>query len=257
MKSLRELKLQSQLIMILLTLTGLGRAALIHEYTFEGNANDQVGSANGTLINGAAASNGMLSLNGVNQYVQFGSHIVPTSGSYSVALFAQETTPVAGDIEFISQGSTYAPGFYIGHNGTSPEQIRVTDSWQNTSVLFPSNGLWNSYVVVVNASTSQSLLYVDGDLASTLNTAITTTTGADDTRLGRQFDPFGEYLAGNLANVQIYNNALTKTQVAAYATEGPTSSPEPASLLLFSIGSGIVLWVRHKRSALGIGSLGR
>ena len=46
-------------------------AVLTHWYTFNGNVNDQVGSANGTLVGGAIASGGLLSLNGLTSYVQF------------------------------------------------------------------------------------------------------------------------------------------------------------------------------------------
>src|SRR5258708_37006663 len=78
-----------------------GAAVLVHNYQFQGNANDLTGSANGTLINGATATGGVLSLSG-SQYVQFGSHIVSTSGSYSVFLFSQETAPTMAYVEFIS-----------------------------------------------------------------------------------------------------------------------------------------------------------
>src|SRR5579862_3101244 len=190
-----------------------GTAVLIHDYQFQGNATDLIGSANGTLMNGSTATSGVLGLNG-SQYVQFGSDIVPTSGSYSVFLFAQETAPTTGFVEFISQGFSSGPGFYIGHNNPASGQIiRASDSWQNTSVLFPTNGLWNSYALVVDSSVTKSFLYVDGVLAATLNSAISTTTGGDNTRLGRQFDPFNEFLTGKLADVQIFTGALNADQV--------------------------------------------
>jgi hypothetical protein len=66
-------------------------------------------------MNGASAVDGTLTLNGANQYVQFGSHIVPTSRSYSVALFARESVLGSDFVEFISQGVSGGPGFYIGH----------------------------------------------------------------------------------------------------------------------------------------------
>ena len=78
---------------------------LIHYYSFTLDASDSVGGANGTLLNGASVSGGTLNLDGLDDFVQFGSKIVPTSGSYSVAMFAQQTaslrplrapTPVLG-----------------------------------------------------------------------------------------------------------------------------------------------------------------
>ena len=41
-------------------------AQLLHRYSFDGNANDSVGTANGTLLNGAAVSGGALVTNGGN-----------------------------------------------------------------------------------------------------------------------------------------------------------------------------------------------
>ena len=182
-------------------------AVLIHNYQFQGNVNDLVGSANGALMNGAMAIGGVLNLSG-SQHVQFASHIVPTSGSYSVFLFAQETVPTATYVEFISQGFSGGPGFYIGHNNPASGQIiRASDLWQNTSVLFPTNVLWNSYALVVDSAANQSLLYVNGALAATLGSAITTTAGGNDTRLGRQFDPFNEFLTGKIADAGVQRGA--------------------------------------------------
>ena len=66
---------------------GVTQAALIHHYDFTSGVNDTVGGSNGVLVNGASVSGGALNLDGIDDYVQFSSHIVPTSGSYTVALF--------------------------------------------------------------------------------------------------------------------------------------------------------------------------
>jgi hypothetical protein len=193
-------------------------ATLLHHYTFNGNANDQVGTANGTLQGAAVASNGILTLNGATGYVQFASQIVPTSGSYSVALFAQELALTGNFVELISQGFAGGPGFYIGHdlNGI----IRVTDAWLNTSVPFAPVGEWHHYAVVVDSLKNQTKLFVDGVLRST-TIAITTGSGGTNTRLGRQYDPATEFLTGNLSNARIYQGALTNAEVASLAAQGP------------------------------------
>jgi len=195
-----------------------GPATLLHHYTFNGNVNDQVGSANGTLQGGATASGGILTLNGVSGYVQFGSQIVPTTASYSVALFAQENAVTATIRELISQGASLTPGFYIGHNAGGI--IRATDSWQNTTVPFPSDLQWHHYALVVDSSVNQSRLFVDGVLRIT-TTAIATASGGTNTRLGRQFDPFAEFFNGNLSNVRVYVGPLTNAEVASLAAQGP------------------------------------
>src|SRR5881628_3912518 len=45
------------------------QAALIHRYSFAGDATDSVGTAHGTLVGGATVSNGQVVLDGVDGYV--------------------------------------------------------------------------------------------------------------------------------------------------------------------------------------------
>ncbi len=220
-------------------LLGQVTTTLLHQYTFQGDANDAVGSANGTLLGGASASGGKLMLNGSGAYVQFVGHLVPTSGSYSVALFAQATTPGLTIEELISQGFSTGPGFYLGYFTSSSTQIiRATDSWQLTGVPFPTDGQQHHYAFVVDAAANQSRFYVDGVLMATLPSAITTTTAGNDTRLGRQFDPDAEYFDGTLSDVRIYSGALDGQAVATLAgVLPPQQSGPPPSALIGSTGT--------------------
>ena len=77
---------------------------LLRNYAFNLDATDSAGSANGTLIGGANISGGSLNLDGINSFAQFTTKIVPSSGSYSVVLSAQETGRQGNYVEFISQG---------------------------------------------------------------------------------------------------------------------------------------------------------
>ena len=206
-------------------------ATLIHSYQFNGNANDSVGSANGTLVNGATVSGGVLHLDGATGYVQFASDIVPTSGSYSIVLSARETAPVANYVEMISQGFSGGPGFYIGHDPSGI--IRVSDSWLYTGVPFPSDGEFHTYDLIVNAVAGNSKLYIDGLLAATLGSAISTTTGGTDTRFGRQFAPFDEFFGGELDNIRIYNTAINVPE-------------DGASALYLMVGAALVFVARYR-----------
>src|ERR1043166_689367 len=101
------------LIRVLILSLGIAlaaNAALIHQYVFSGNVNDQIGTDDGTLSGAASASGGVLTLNGFPDFVQFNAHIVPTSGSYTVALKERIRTPESGLTELISQGSSGGPG---------------------------------------------------------------------------------------------------------------------------------------------------
>jgi probable HAF family extracellular repeat protein len=216
-----------------ITVTDPG-ATLIHYYDFASGVTDLAGTANATLINGATVSGGRLTLNGTNQYAQFSSKIVPTAGSYSVALFARHRTAQTGYVEWISQGLTGGPGFYLGHDPS--RNIRVTDSWTGTGVpAAGADGIFHHYAMVVNTQTNTTKLFVDGVLKAT-HAAIGTTTSGDNTRLGAQFQTFGEYHNGDLDEVRVYTGALTDAQVAALASNPPPAN-DPGELPLLPGGT--------------------
>jgi len=206
-------------------------AGIIHYYPFTTDATDAVGGANGTLVGGASVVGGELLLDGIDDYVQLGEHIVPTSGSYTVALFARQSGPQSGHREMISQGVSEVfskgPGFYIGHDTAG--QIRVTDSWQNTGVPFPSDGQFHHFAVTVDSGAGESRLYLDGVLKETVNSALVTTSEGSNTRYGRQYDgSASEHFAGALDEIRVYDHALSASEIAAI--------PEPSTALLLGLG---------------------
>lgn len=183
---------------------------LLHWYTFFGNANDQVGTANGTLVGGATAANGMLTLDGSTGYVQFSTPVVPSSGSYSVTMFATEAAASSTVAELISQGQT-GGGFYIGHDATG--QVRLGDSWTTTGIPFPGDGLRHHYALSVDGTTNVAQFYIDGVLAGT-HAAIYSNAG-DNTKLGAQYFNAGEYFDGTLQDVRVYGAALSAAEIGA------------------------------------------
>jgi len=201
-------------------------AVMIHYYSFDSDATDVVGGANGSLMGGASVVGGKLLLDGVDDYVQLGEHIIPTSGSYTVALFAQQTNPQSGHRELISQGFSTGPGFYIGHDPVG--EIRVSDLWLNSGVAFPSDGLRHHFAVSVDADLSTTSLYVDGFLQATFGSAIATTAMGEHTQFGRQFTNHVEHFGGELDDIRVFDRALSGEEVAAI--------PEPNTALLFGVG---------------------
>ena len=215
----------------------LCRASQTHYYPFSGDASDAIGTADGTLINEASISGGVLLLDGVDDFVQFGDLIVPTSGSFSVAMFARQTTPQSTYIELISQGS--GPGFYLGHDPSGI--IRASDSWLSTGVLFPSDGEFHHYALTVDSVAGESKLYVDGSLSATLNAAIIMSAGGTHTRFGRQYDGHAEYFGGALDDVRIYNHTLTRDEVARLAV------PEPTTIALSILAVSVAMLSSRRR----------
>lgn len=219
------------------------RAQLLHQYTFDTDARDAVGSANGVLVGGASISGGRLLLDGLTGFVQFGSKIVPGSGSYTVAFFAQRNVFQNAFVEFISQGVSGGPGFFIG---TAPDgTLRVTDQVLSTGLAAPAVGTFAHYALAVDAAANVSRFYVNGTLVGSVNFAIATGLSGSNTRFGRQFDPFTEFFNGVMDDVRIYGNALSANEIADIARIATV--PEPASLFLFGVGAAALAVVKRRR----------
>lgn len=225
---------------------GLAHAAtLLHYYDFNGDLNpgatlvDLAGSANGTLQGGAQTHNGVLSLNGQDAYVQFADMIIPAAGSYSVAFNLTRNSEQSGSfVEWLSQGQSGGPGFYIGTNPNGA--IRVGDSWTPGVSPTPA-GVLAHYALVVDGNANLSTLYIDGNSIASVTMAIGTGGGGSPTRLGRQFDPADEFFNGSLDELRIYAGALDARTVATLAAPQTTKVPEPSSLALLSIALATAL----------------
>jgi len=224
-------------IVVILIQVQNGNAALIHHYTFDSDASDSTGTADGTLVGGASVSGGQLVLDGVSDYVQFGSFIVPTSGDYSVSFFAKSNSVQMLYTEMISQGSS-GGGFFIGQT-QGPGNIRVSDFWINTGVAYPLDLLQHHFAVTVGASLTS--LYIDGSfVASSALSVYSHPTAGTNTRLGKQFNPFAEYFHGTLDDVRIYNHALPSNEVLNIY-RGVPEPPSNLALLGPSPSSALVL----------------
>jgi hypothetical protein len=182
-----------------------------HLFSFSSNANADAGVGVGALFGGATLVGGRLAVDGTSGFVQVGSRLVPASGSLSVMLFAREAAAKATYVEFISQGLS-GSGFYVGHTPTG--MIRVSDAWQDTGIPMPADNLEHHYAVTFDAVTNLISLYVDGQLkANRIAPIARGIAGGNDTRFGKQFDPFTEQLGGTVDNVSIYPSALSATEV--------------------------------------------
>jgi hypothetical protein len=213
----------------------------IHAYEFDGDVSDSVGSADGMLQGGASIAAGRLLLDGNNDYVSFTSHLVPTSGDYSVFIRLNGTPNLSGFTEIISQGFSSGTGFFIGT--AAGGGMRFTDTILNPGVTFPSGEV--ELLLTKNASGTR--FYVDGTQVFSTATLAANGPGGSPTYFGRQFEPFGEFFQGSIDSIRIYGSAIVPGDV----TEPVSGIPEPSSwaMLLFGFGlTGAMLRRRQVRT---------
>jgi len=190
-------------------------------FSFANGFSADVGGAVGTPLGGATRSGGRLALNGSTAYVQLDRPLVQYL-DFTVALFAREAVTQPGYVEFISQGFSGAGG-YLGRDPSGI--IRMSDVWNNTGVAMPNDHLEHHYAVTYQAATGFTSLYVDGQLRATQYLpANFRFRGGNFTRFGRQFDPFGEFLNGELDDVTVHGRVLSAAEIQTLARRTPDLS---------------------------------
>jgi hypothetical protein len=199
-------------------------APLLHWYQFDASTHDSVGGVDGDLVNSASIVDGALSTDGVSGFLQFPQKIIPTTGSFTVAMwFKTESIPLPNSImHLISQGCSGCPGFYIGrdHTGGVWRNFHDYHTPVGLSALFPEPGAWHHVAVSVDRPSGVSTLWVDGEGVATLPAAPMTESGTA-TRLARQFGSYGEYHHGAIDDVRIYGGAVAAERIALLAANYP------------------------------------
>lgn len=229
---------------------GNARAAtLIHSYDFATGVTDSVGGQNGVLFNGAAVQGHALVTDGVNDYAEFASQIVPNSGSFSVAFWVNQASRSGTFTEIISQATSGGPGFYLGHNPSGV--IRVTDTHTNTGVQFGALNTWMQFTLSVDP-TAGTKLYRDGGLIFSAAGGLNTGSAGSPTRLARQLGTFNENFSGAIDDVKIYTGALSAAEAQTLYANGRSVGvvPEPGTWALWALGLGLVGWARTAQSTV-------
>lgn len=214
-------------------IASVANAGLIHDYEFsDASVTDSAGAMDGSLFGGATVSGGFLNLPG-GGYAEVSGHAVPVSGDFTIDLRAAISSSGSYG-ELISQGFTTGPGFYIGYAGSN---VRLSDVFQSTGVVFPTDALFHDYLLT--SGTGGTNFYIDNILMFSDPGAITSTAGGTETRFGRQFDPFGEFLTGQIDYVRIYDQIGVAESV-----------PEPLTISIFGAAlAGAIAMRRRKKSA--------
>ena len=157
-------------------------------------------------------SNGSAVFNGTSDYASIGQAIVPVGASdFSVSAWVYRTRNNAGFEEILSQWSSATSGnaFFMGFYDSN---VRFSDTFGSVSVDGAGVvGQW-FHICGVNDGGNNAYIYINGSLKATLAGGCTFT-GQDVAVIGKQGTLSAEYIAGNLANVAVWNRALTSDEI--------------------------------------------
>lgn len=170
---------------------------------------DLTGNGNhGELFNGTREGPGYLIFDGVNDYLSIGSSGFPFGSSAGTLAAWCRTNSLASGFKWIVSYGTAGTGQsrFLGVTGSTYYFGGYGDDITATTV--PLN-TWFNIVGVYNGTTAS--MYVNGQLVSG-PTAKTWNTIAGNSQIGRQTNN-GEYWSGDIAQVGVYNRALTANEV--------------------------------------------
>jgi hypothetical protein len=207
-------------------------------------ANDSAGTWNGTLRNGVTWTpqgriGNALSFGGVNGTLDLGSNlsILQSAPAATLACFVKLNAAVASgsyqDLISISvnsssrtdtsravlsiQGNGTGGNVFLGARSTDTESQKILVDTKN---LTP--GTWYHLVGVMDFQNNVLKVYVNGVLSSsssvTFAQASTPNTVSTDAALGSQDSGDGNFLNGSLDEVQVYNLALSASQIQTLAS---------------------------------------
>lgn len=245
--------------MALLAIVSQADAALTHKYTFNGNANDSVGEANGSLLSGASLSPaGKVQFDGVNDYVSLPGPQINID-TYVDATFEGWFTMDTPDnwqrvFDFGrsngGNGGNYV--FFTPSSGFGDNRAAISNSLpgggqENVAVGGPTlqTGQEYHFAVVVdddaNGGSQTFSLYLNGMSAG--STALTRSlSGVRDTLayLGRSLYSADAFFDGSINEFRIYDAALSPADILASYQLGP-ELPELLVADVYSSSGQVVL----------------
>ena len=209
-------------------------AANTKSYPGSGTAwTDLSGRGNtGTLTNGPtynSANGGSIVFDGVDDYVTLGTPPILNGVRVPLTIigWAKANSFASGGVNSRIIYSVY--GYTGNFNSRLYSMIRVdfgvlkyftSDSgsgFQSVGTFTPSLNVWNFYAVVVSGTLSSPTvqIFLNNSSESFSLGALTATPALDvDFRIGGAESNFNEYWNGNIAQVSIYNRALSAAEIS-------------------------------------------
>lgn len=236
-------------------------AVLLHRYTFETDASDSVGSADGTLENAAVIENGAVVLDGQSGFVDLPNDLLTNLDSVTMEAWVTDNGSAnwarvwdfgnssggegnqGGGLQFTFLALPSGNGTLLGtYAPISGPQQSVEWLGGRPPVGQPTHLVWTS-----DASFHVAKLYVNGAMVG-INTNFTTTprdigpTFNDWLGRSQYNDPF---FNGSIDEFRIYDGALTPIQVAIDAAaghEGTVTDPGTLNSTQLTLGTNQVVF---------------
>jgi hypothetical protein len=171
-----------------------------------------IGTSDGFLINSPIYDNsngGSILFDGVNDYIDLGTSLSSNFSSGAVSIFSvARISSVVSKNTLVSFNGAY--NFFLpGNRLTTTYQLYWDSgvSWKNGNTTNWATNQWYHFGWTISGTTLT--FYVNGIADGTAT--VSAFSPSSNTRIG--FANAGEYATGNIANIFVYNRALTQTEV--------------------------------------------
>lgn len=197
----------------------------IAQYLFQDNANDSVGSYNGTAYNMTyepvpADKNfgGKVAVfdRSSSSYINFG-NVFNLSGDGAFEFWLlPESRSLSTEIAFCKGGfSATNGGYYFDLNGTNAFMLVNSNSSTYNQITGGSSLEWQHICVAKQGTTIY--FYEQGSLVKTMTNQASLSTSTNDFLIGSYFNPYRSGLKGKLANFRVYgSNVPSAAEIAEH-----------------------------------------
>ncbi|MFC0437396.1 LamG-like jellyroll fold domain-containing protein [Kutzneria buriramensis] len=200
---------------------------------------DTSGNGNTAAATNVTWTDGAASFDGTSSQIDTNGPALNTAGSYSVSAWVK-LTKVGGYYTAVSQGGNGDSSFYLQYNdhlqgwtfdspnieSSTPTNIPAAHDTQP-----PALNTWTHLVGIFDSSTSTMSLYVNNRLAGT-DTNTTPWSGKGSLVIGATHNTNGvqgDYFPGEIGNVQVYQRALSATDVQTLFNTGRSGGTTASS----------------------------